>query len=370
MSEENAQIEADLDLAEQLMTLQSDKNDVSTNCRHNLVLDHINGNFVCEECGVVTEIYIDPGAEWTNYEGNKMHLIRCGPIINPLLPKSSLNTKIVGNGYCKRGNGWLYRLQRTLIWSQTCYEEQSLYNCFQLIDKHTEGTGITDAIKNYAKAHYKDIRDSKITRGVPKTGILANCVYMGCKEYGSEFTPKEIGDAFGISSKDVTKGHRRYKKLISEFESNCETNHERKQENYLWRFCGRLGLSASVKRRADSIMNIVNQLVAFSSNDIKSRIAAVIYYLSESYIFGLTKEDISEVSSVSKVTITKLYKKLTDHQNLFYNQKKLSKYLEYKKLNELYKIVYNGNGSTSKDICIDSEIESGKTETINDTVLS
>jgi transcription initiation factor TFIIIB Brf1 subunit/transcription initiation factor TFIIB len=61
---------------------------------------------------------------------------------------------------------------------------------------------------------YKKFNEEKLTRGAVRCGIKANCVLTSCKLANIPRTTKEIADAFGIPSKDISRTNQMFRETI------------------------------------------------------------------------------------------------------------------------------------------------------------
>ena len=66
-------------------------------------------------------------------------------------------------------------------WNNTSYKERALYQVFAEMTIRAKNAGIPDCILEEAKFMYKEISETKYSRGENRKGIIASCFYMACK---------------------------------------------------------------------------------------------------------------------------------------------------------------------------------------------
>ena len=125
----------DLDLVESINGTETQENTeknknshLCSNCNSDsLVNDSSMGHYVCQDCGVVQNEYLDKNPEYNNYEdSSNQGSNRCGCPTNYFFPKASLGTKlkqviIVELKYCTVGD--------------KCHRERSLLSVLEQIQE-------------------------------------------------------------------------------------------------------------------------------------------------------------------------------------------------------------------------------------------
>ena len=94
------------------------------------------------------------------------------------------------------------------------YKERSLYKVFNDIDSKCITNELPRIIATTAKSLYKIISETKISRGSNRIGVIAACVYNACKECSVPRTINELSELFGIDSKVMTKGCKKYTEIM------------------------------------------------------------------------------------------------------------------------------------------------------------
>ncbi len=262
------------------------------------------GNYVCQACGALIERYIDTGAEWRYYGGDdnkSKDPARCGLPMNDLLPQASLSSII---GYSTRETNDIRVMRKYHLWNSTSYRERTLYNVFDTLTLHAVNHGINKCIVDEAKTLYKQVSDLKIFRGDNRRGLIATSIYMACKTNKVPRSAKEISLMFNIPTTTLTRGCKKFQEL---FKVNMQSSNA---DDFIARFCSKLGLSMAMKTMCKTIIERVEETGIALECTPPSYAAAVILFCSVEFKWGLGRPMIADVSGVSEVTILKCYKRL------------------------------------------------------------
>jgi len=172
---------------------------------------------VCGDCGMVDPSCgrIDDGAEWSSCvtdEGAKDGS-RVGMAANPLYNEWGMGTKI---GQSK-GMKWEHRRMAKIDFHiSSNHKDRSLHMSYTDIQEACVPIGISNSVIELAKCFYKKVSEKGITRGAVRTGMKANCVYYACKREGYPRTLHEIAQAFGITTKDISRVQKKFRDFLGE----------------------------------------------------------------------------------------------------------------------------------------------------------
>ena len=159
----------------------------------------------CTSCGVMDHQYIDDNPEWTNgpsEDSNSIDPSRCSlPTDNSLYSNNWGNSTIMkGRNYAQR------RLAKINFHSSMSYKDRALHQAYTSMDDICKNTlGLNEVVTHDAKCMYRKMTTQKLSRGAVRNGIKANCVMTACKNARVPRTTKEIADAFGIPTKDISR---------------------------------------------------------------------------------------------------------------------------------------------------------------------
>ena len=72
-----------------------------------------------------------------------------------------------------------------------------------------KNAGIPSCIIEVAKQMYKQVSETKISRGENRKGIIASCIFIACKKFDKcARSNKEIAEIFKIEPTNMTKGFK------------------------------------------------------------------------------------------------------------------------------------------------------------------
>ncbi len=306
-----------------------------SNCNSDsLVNDSSKGYYVCQDCGVINQSYLDKNPEYNNYEDSKEDSNRCGAPTNFFFPKASLGTKIKTNNYS--------RIKVLHSWGQMPYRERSLLSVLENIQGKCKKYKITQTIIDNAKIMYKKINDCKhmkgknkgkniIIRCINRKSLIAACVFFGCKLQGKPRSPKEIADIFDLELKQVNKGCRKFLDLMNidilMYKIRCSQS-----TDFIERYCKKLKIKKEFIDCATRISTNIHKLDIASTHQPPSVAAGSILLMANLYELDISKKSVSEIFDISDVTIAKTYRKIFPYHKIITNDEITEKI--YKKLSK------------------------------------
>lgn len=273
--------------------------------------------YECEKCGDMLETTIDQTAEWRHYGGDgKPDPARCSMPVNNLLPLSSMSSIMLTKG---TANYSMRRTQKIHSWGAMTYKERCLHHIFQDISLRSLNGCILTNITKTAHGYYKKISELHVSRGEIRKGLIAASVYMSCKKLGVPRTTQEIAEIFHVSERCVTRGNKKFTELWNLagekpilYNDNCQSS------DYIIRFCSKLDCgNQEFYELTKKISDICNKSQFLSQNTPVSISAACIYVASTILKLPITRSNVSSITKTSEVTISKCYKELQPHMELF-----------------------------------------------------
>lgn len=274
-----------------------------------LVIDETKGHYVCQSCGVINEAILDklPTFE-KEFESSSSY----GCPTNHFFPKSALGTKIKARGYNK-----MSMLQRQ---GQMPYKEKSLMEELNKIQDKCKKYDITQKIIDSAKILYKQINDSKHTKGkrkgknrimrcINRKSMIAACVFYACKLQGEPRSPKEIADIYSLEIKHVNRGCKKFIDYIK-FDEFSSRFYSSRSSDFIKRFSTKLNIPEKYINKALDISNNIHKLDLASTHEPPSVAAGCLLLIVNLYNLDINKKTISEVFGISDVTISKTYRRI------------------------------------------------------------
>jgi transcription initiation factor TFIIB len=259
-------------------------------------------------------------AEWRYYgcEDSKTNdPTRCGMPVNDLLPNSSLGS-IISNQTNESYDMKLIRKYH--MWNSMTYKERSLYNIFDSITVNAANNGIPTSIIEEAKALYKKLSESKISRGENRSGLIASSIYMSCKSNKVPRSTKEIAKIFNLKLTTMTKGCKKFQDIMNmNLDSSCPSD-------FIQRFGSKLNIGKEVIELCKFVVIKADDLNIVSENTPPSIAAASIYLCNIICSLGIQKKDLATICEISQVTLTKCYKKLYNYRGHLFSKEAINTY--------------------------------------------
>ncbi len=101
------------------------------------------------------------------------------------------------------------------------HRDRSRYHDLQDIKNAAKNLPL--AVVEDAKSFYSKFASKKLTRGSVRTGIKANCVLAACKLANFPRTTKEVADAFGIPTNDISRTYNLFSEVVFDLQLRNET---------------------------------------------------------------------------------------------------------------------------------------------------
>ena len=291
-----------------------------SNCNNDGGVILEDGNYICKKCNTLVERFMDMQAEWRYYgcEDSKTNdPTRCGMPVNDLLPNSSLGS-IISNQTNESYDMKLIRKYH--MWNSMTYKERSLYNIFDNITVNAANNGIPTSIIEEAKALYKKLSESKISRGENRNGLIASSIYMSCKSNKVPRSTKEIAKIFNLKLTTMTKGCKKFQDIMNmNLDSSCPGD-------FIQRFGSKLSIGKEIIDLCKHVVSKADDLNIVSENTPPSIAAASIYLCNIVCSLGIQKKDLATICEISQVTLTKCYKKLYNYRGHLFSKEAINTY--------------------------------------------
>ncbi len=184
-------------------------------CRtdENVIIDE--DEVTCTACGTHLGYLIDSSAEyrWFGSDDRGPDPSRVGNPLNPLLPESSLGTRILSR---PGDNKAMRRIRQYHLWNIMPYRERTLWSVFEGLQVRASNAGISVAIVEETKQLYAQVSPLCICRGLQKDALLAACLFESLKRHNTPRRPVEIAEIFQIDVKLITRGVKQFSGLLEE----------------------------------------------------------------------------------------------------------------------------------------------------------
>jgi transcription initiation factor TFIIB len=273
------------------------------------------GVLICRSCSSEFGGAIDDSPEWKLYgqdDNRGSDPTRCGHAIHPLLIESSYGTTF---GYTRSAH--TNRLKQLNNWQAMPYHERSLKIVFDRLTQNCVSHGLTQTIIDFSHRLFAEIvqnqttlPDAKLSRGDPREGIIAACLFYACQEYEASRSPQEIAVICEVDDETVTRGINLAFESLKNSQLVDVTRYVTKYTDFIDRYCNRLGINQKLTNEIRQFAHKVNDMKLLTKNTPQAMVSGCIYFIVSMHRLKITKTDISQACGPSVPTITKAYEKL------------------------------------------------------------
>jgi transcription initiation factor TFIIIB Brf1 subunit/transcription initiation factor TFIIB len=258
---------------------------------------------VCTSCGKVDTVYVSDTPEWVSAiseDGVKSDTARCGMPNDTDLFSESWGTGTVINA--KWGNYSHQKMARINFHSSMNHRDRSLFHAYADIEKAArDNMGLPPNIIKSAKILYRKFNSDVLTRGAVRTGIKANCVFYACKLASFPRTTKEIADAFGIQTRDISRTADTFKNTLVGESTAPEVT---RPHHVIPRLLNEFNITQGTTRmKCVKTARLMEDCVPLMGKTPNSIAAAVIFWVLDGTV---TKQDIVTKCGVSMPTLNKI----------------------------------------------------------------
>ena len=263
---------------------------------------------VCTSCGRVDSHYLSDEPEWNSGgdpdTGNK-DPSRVGAPVNTDHFSASwgMGTKIIP----KSGSYASARMSRIHHHLSMHHRDRALFHAYQqMMDIGSRVLGLPDTVMYSAKIKYKEFNEAVLTRGAVRNGVKANCIFQACREHGVSRTTKEIADAFGIPTRDLSRTTEMFQDKIPETEVHITT-----PAHLIPRFFNDISNipdneKGPVKMRVIRMCKALEESIELMGRTPKAVACAVIFIVLSDIGAGIDRATICKICDVSIPTLSKL----------------------------------------------------------------
>ena len=293
-----------------------EETEVCPECSGNLVHDSEHGETVCEECGlVVEEDEIDPGPEWRAFDSKeKDNKSRVGAPTTNMMHDKGLSTNIGWQDKDAYGNSLSSRqrekMQRLRTWNERFRtrdsKERNLKQALGEIDRMASALGLPENVRETASVIYRRALEEDLLPGRSIEGVATASLYAAARQAG---TPRSLDEIAAVSRVERMELTRTYRYIVRELSLEVQPADPK---SYIPRFVSELGLSDEAERGARDLIDSAEGEGVISGKSPVGLAAAAVYAASLLTNEKVTQSEVSEVASISEVTIRNRYHELLD----------------------------------------------------------
>ena len=273
------------------------------------------GEEVCVACGLVySNVSLDEGPDWNNYEGNSdaENGDRAGMPPTNLLHDKGLTTDMgwKNSDYAGAGlganNSKLFRRlrrqhQRTRVSSST---ERNLAVALGELQRLAAQMSLPKDVREESAFIYRKAVVKKLVRGRSIEGVVAASLYAACRMRNIPRTLDEVGKFSRTGRKEIG---RTFRAIAKELKISVQPS---SPADYIPRFCSILDLPQEVQAKASYLLDEAERADLTAGRGPTGIAAAAVYLASKMKGYEKTQKDISEAAGVTEVTIRNRYKEM------------------------------------------------------------
>ena len=271
-----------------------------------LVLDENSGELACSACGIViTEKGAADGPEWRSFANDGVDKSRVGAGTSITMHDMGLSTVIGAVNKDATGKplstSMKKSIERLRTWDSRSQAhtstDRNLRQALSEMDKLKDKLSLTDAVIEKSAYIYRKAIEKKLVKGRSIQGLVAACVYAGCRDTGTPRTLDDVADGINIRRKDVA---RCYRLIFRELDLKIPVADP---VNGIARIASIAGLGEKTKRKAIEILSRAKKIGMVAGKDPMGLAAAALYLACITSGGSKTQKEISLASGVTEVTI-------------------------------------------------------------------
>jgi transcription initiation factor TFIIIB Brf1 subunit/transcription initiation factor TFIIB len=309
---------------------------VCPTCPTSVYVRVLEDEVICRACGTHLGFNIDCTAEyrWFGSEDRSPDPSRVGNPLNPLLPESSLGTRILARPNDSKA---MRRIRQYHLWNIMPYRERTLWSVFEMLQVRASNAGISVAIIEETKQLYAQVSPLCICRGQQKDALLAACLFESLKRHDTPRRPADVADMFQIDVKLITRGVKQFAGLLEEHQHKVAKSEpevllpEKKYEtpstsfrHYLEPAIYKLetprSLHGQILEMATRVGTLVDELGICPETTPSSLAASSLALICERFGVEKSNVEIAKVCSISSATLQKCLKRIESWKPVIFKQ--------------------------------------------------
>ncbi|KAL4139180.1 hypothetical protein PRIC2_002678 [Phytophthora ramorum] len=277
---------------------------VPDHCREcgsaDVVTDFSAGDVVCRSCGMILgERIIDDSPEWRTFAnddrgGDPAAKSRVGDVADARLNSLSLTTylvdpkKVGGGGDADSGR----KHKRPNI-SSDCAKVKRMQRNMSRIQEVADSLSLPKKIVEIALDVYAEAEKQGVNmRGPERDSMAVAVLFIACRKAGNARSLKEFEEASGVPKRRIGKSFMSLQRRLDIDVKQATT------DEYVQRFCSRLGLPNKTQMIAHAVAKKADSL-ELSNGQPPVAVAASVIYLVAAYTNA--KRSIQEISDVTMI---------------------------------------------------------------------
>ncbi|MHC3438379.1 transcription initiation factor IIB [Natrialbaceae archaeon A-gly3] len=294
----------------------TDERTTCPECGGRLTSDDEHGETVCTDCGlVVEEGEIDRGPEWRAFDAaEKDQKSRVGAPTTKMMHDEGLSTNIGWQDKDAYGRSLSSRqrqkMQRLRTWNERFRtrdsKERNLKQALGEIDRMASALGLPENVRETSSVIYRRALEEDLLPGRSIEGVATASLYAAARQAG---TPRSLDEIASVSRVEKDEIARTYRYVVRELGLEVKPADP---VSYVPRFASDLELSDETERRARQLLETAKEAGVHSGKSPVGLAAASVYAAALLTNEKVTQNEVSEVASISEVTIRNRYHELLE----------------------------------------------------------
>lgn len=287
-------------------------NEITKHCdeenQRSVVADPESGEIICVKCGaVITNWMLQTSPGWkVDYQDEQNVIWDRGDASNSLnLHFTNQSTRIGRENRDASGKNLDPKLHEKLSnlrkWDhimQFDSETRNLNQVITLLRRCKEKLGLPYLVIEKAAYIFRKVQHNKMIRGRTTEAVLAESVYIACRQVGIPRTLSDVAKTNNITCKEISSA---YRLIVLKFDLKVPSID---QMHYLVRLANSTDVGERVKRHSIKVMNEIIEKELSAGKDPMGLAAAILYLMSQQYGDPTkTQRYFAHIAGVTDVTI-------------------------------------------------------------------
>ncbi len=269
------------------------------------ITDFETGEMICQNCGAVLQDKISYDERDDNTFTQSADYSQVGNRPNLRLHDMGLATVIDKFNSDSKGRPIEYKMRQEMrrmrLWNTRSQAknsaERNLRMALSEMEKLKEKLSLSDAITERSAYLYRKASRDQLIRGRSVKGVIGACVYVACREMDTARTIMDISKNLQESRRSIA---RNYRMLFQHLRLTVSVQDPIK---CIVKIANNLEIPENTKREAIHIFDILKERKLTAGKRPNAVASTVIYIASVKTGVNLSKQQISQVSGISAVTI-------------------------------------------------------------------
>ncbi len=268
--------------------------------------DDVRGELVCESCGLVLEQNAIDSRGPRVFSPEEISRVHSSPS-NPMRTDRGLGSYIGTPRDAQGKKVNTYDTYRLSAWQRRSHSvKPTLVEAYSLISQYSSHLGLPETVRDEALSAYRKAAKKDMIRGNSIKDVASAALFYACKVRGVPRTADEIIAVTKASRPAMLNINKRFNRELGLVAPPTLP------QDYVPRFCSLLKLDNKIQNKVYDLLKQAEEKGKICGKSPVSIAAAAIYiatHLCENY---RTQREISDVASVTEVTIRNRYAELTN----------------------------------------------------------